>query len=83
MANIPYHKLATGEYMNLNEPGGPDYFRVQGIQQPDLSTLYFPQFSYDGGNSWFTIGNGNNTVALAQAALDTFMTNVNNGTVSS
>jgi hypothetical protein len=87
MANIPYHKFTTGpnagEYMNLNAPGGPDYFRVFGLQQTDLSVLYFPQFSYDGGTNWFTVGTGSTSAATAQTQLDNFMAQVNAGTITS
>jgi hypothetical protein len=74
MANALYLKLPNNEYMNQQCGGGPAYFKVA------MSTdgQWYPQFTYN-GNDWFLFAPFA-TAAAAQAALDTHMTNVNNGT---
>jgi len=79
MANSPYHKLNNNEYMNLNAPGAPAYFKV--ARNPTDGNWY-PSFTWN-GSDWFDFVPASpfTTPAQAQAALDTFITNLNAGTV--
>ena len=79
MANALYRKLPNGDWMNQAAAGGANYFQIQN----DSDGLFYPFFTYNGGDSYFRFtpaGGGFATVALAQAALDTYMGQVNAGT---
>jgi hypothetical protein len=76
MANALYRKLPSGDWMNQANPGGPSYFRVSF----NLSdSLWYVQFTYD-GLTWFQHANPQPTAAQMQAALDTYVGNLNAGT---
>lgn len=77
MANAIYHKLPTGDYLNQGYPGGPDYFKVARNSDDGL---YYINFTYNGGTSWFVHANGQTTPALAQTQLDNYITALINGT---
>jgi len=82
MANSPYHAITIGgnkEYINLNAPGAPSYWKV--IHNLDDGNWY-PSFTWNGGD-WFNFVPASpfTTQAQAQTALDAFITNLNAGTV--
>jgi hypothetical protein len=72
MANAQYHKLPSGEYMNLGAPGAPAFFKVAMSNDG----LWYPQFTWNGAD-WFLFVPPAvfTTPAQAQASLDTFITN--------
>jgi hypothetical protein len=79
MANVLYRKLPNGDWLNQANPGGPNYFQVQN----DSDGLYYPFFTYDGGEKYLRFtpaGGGFATVATAQAALDAYVGQLNAGT---
>ena len=79
MANAFYRRLPNGDWMNQNEPGGPDYFQVQN----DVDGLFYPFFTYNGTDTFIRFtpaGGGFTTAAAAQTALDNYMASVNTGT---
>jgi len=77
MANTFYHKLASGEWMNISNPGGPVLFKL--LFDAD-DNLWHPQFTWDLSN-YETLPGGNASQAAAQSSLDTFVGNINAGTV--
>jgi hypothetical protein len=78
MANVIYHKLVNGEYMNQGYPGGPAYFKV--AQNPS-DGLYYVNFTYNGDN-WFLHDPGLATPAAAQTALDNYIASLIAGTAT-
>ena len=81
MANIGFHRLivnGNNEYMNINAPGAPAYFR---IQFEDSTQLWFAEFTWN-GESWFRHFPGNATQATVQTQLDNFVASINAGTVT-
>jgi len=79
MANALYRRLPNGDWLNQASPGSANYFQVQN----DTDGLYYPFFTFNGGQTYqrFTpAAGGFATVAAAQAALDTYMGQVNAGT---
>jgi hypothetical protein len=76
MANALYHKLPDNTYLNINNPGGPFMWRVQYGSDENA---YFAQFSADGVN-FIKFPTPFTTVALAQAALDNVIAQINAGT---
>ena len=81
MANVFYHKLTSGpnngDWINISSPGSPHIF---GVRQLVDDGLFYPSFTW-GENTWYRVGTGQVTVTLAQTQLDTFMANLNSGTV--
>jgi len=81
MANAGYRKVTqsdgTSVWMNQNCPGAPDVFRV--TFHPDTQ-LWYAEFTYNGGDTWFPHTNPQPTAAQMQAILDTYVGNLNAGT---
>ena len=77
MANVLYHKLSNGNYMNISNPGGPIMFEV--LPNPDDGHFY-PAFTWD-FTYYRRVGTGQTTAAAAQTQLDSFITSLNAGTI--
>jgi hypothetical protein len=77
MANTLYHKLGDGSWINISNGGGPSLFQVQ-VNAAD--GLFYPTFTYN-EQHWHFVGTGSGTVAAAQTQLDTFIGNLNAGTI--